>query len=179
MYKLFLPFFPAVVLQVSQLGCSSFAILFDDIELRMCNEDNMHFASFAHAHVYVANAIYEHLNQPETFLFCPTGTCCRMVGSCRSLLVHLALHLKGSGHYTIMHTLILCSGHVSVFYLTTPRSLRVSFFSLGHTMVIIILIGISQPWPNTIRKTLCIPCMLNFGTCRSKIVPCRVPWKNP
>eukprot|EP00117_Sycon_ciliatum_P042415 scpid16890/ scgid2632/ Bifunctional protein NCOAT; Meningioma-expressed antigen 5; Nuclear cytoplasmic O-GlcNAcase and acetyltransferase; Beta-hexosaminidase; Beta-N-acetylhexosaminidase; Hexosaminidase C; N-acetyl-beta-D-glucosaminidase; N-acetyl-beta-glucosaminidase; O-GlcNAcase; Histone acetyltransferase len=61
--------------QVARLGCKSFAVLFDDIELRMCDADNLRFTSFAHAHVHVTNAIYEYLGKPRTFLFCPTEYC--------------------------------------------------------------------------------------------------------
>jgi len=60
--------------QVSQLGCKSFALLFDDIEAEMSKADKESFQSFAHAQVSVTNEIYEHLGQPQ-FLFCPTQYC--------------------------------------------------------------------------------------------------------
>lgn len=59
--------------QVKQLGCRSFSLLFDDIEREMCPADKRAFGSFAHAQVAVANAVYQHLGEPHTFLFCPTG----------------------------------------------------------------------------------------------------------
>ncbi len=70
--------------QVSQLGCRSFALLFDDIEPEMCKQDKEVFQSFAHAQVALTNAVYEHLGQPN-FLFCPTQYCsARAVPSVRN-----------------------------------------------------------------------------------------------
>jgi protein O-GlcNAcase/histone acetyltransferase len=37
--------------QVSQFGCTAFALLFDDIEPEMCEADKEVFQSFAHAQV--------------------------------------------------------------------------------------------------------------------------------
>uniref|UniRef100_A0A2K5S6V0 O-GlcNAcase n=1 Tax=Cebus imitator TaxID=2715852 RepID=A0A2K5S6V0_CEBIM len=68
--------------QVSQFGCRSFALLFDDIDHNMCAADKEVFSSFAHAQVSITNEIYQYLGEPETFLFCPTeycGTFCRQV----------------------------------------------------------------------------------------------------
>lgn len=56
-----------------QFGCKSFSLLFDDIATEMCAADKRAFSSFAHAQVAVTNAVYRHLGEPETFLFCPTG----------------------------------------------------------------------------------------------------------
>lgn len=39
----------------------------------MSQQDKNNFPSFAHAHVSVANQLYEYLNKPKIFLFCPTG----------------------------------------------------------------------------------------------------------
>ncbi|TDH15834.1 hypothetical protein EPR50_G00013680 [Perca flavescens] len=61
--------------QVRQFGCRSFSLLFDDIETEMCPADKQAFSSFAHAQVAVTNAVYQHLGDPETFLFCPTDYC--------------------------------------------------------------------------------------------------------
>lgn len=61
------------VRQVKQFGCSSFSLLFDDIESEMCPADKRAFSSFAHAQVVVTNEVYHHLEKPENFLFCPTG----------------------------------------------------------------------------------------------------------
>ncbi|KAL4698909.1 hypothetical protein H8959_011566, partial [Pygathrix nigripes] len=58
--------------QVSQFGCRSFALLFDDIDHNMCAADKEVFSSFAHAQVSITNEIYQYLGEPETFLFCPT-----------------------------------------------------------------------------------------------------------
>lgn len=59
--------------KVSQFGCRSFALLFDDIDHNMCAADKEVFSSFAHAQVSITNEIYQYLGEPETFLFCPTG----------------------------------------------------------------------------------------------------------
>ncbi|XP_074640311.1 protein O-GlcNAcase-like isoform X2 [Tubulanus polymorphus] len=60
--------------QVNQFGCTSFALLFDDIEIEMCEADKEMFQSFAHAQVSVTNEVYQHLGQSK-FLFCPTEYC--------------------------------------------------------------------------------------------------------
>ncbi|KAK6633028.1 hypothetical protein RUM43_012771 [Polyplax serrata] len=60
--------------QVSQFGCTAFALLFDDIEPEMSEADKEVFQSFAHAQVSVTNEMYQHLSQP-TFLICPTQYC--------------------------------------------------------------------------------------------------------
>lgn len=39
----------------------------------MCLADRQAFGSFAHAQVAITNEVYQHLGEPETFLFCPTG----------------------------------------------------------------------------------------------------------
>lgn len=64
---------PLLSLQVSDLGCQAFAILFDDIDHSMCQADSETFSSFAHAQVTVTNDIYRFLGEPPVFLFCPTG----------------------------------------------------------------------------------------------------------
>ncbi|XP_073451586.1 protein O-GlcNAcase [Aquarana catesbeiana] len=61
--------------QVTQFGCKSFALLFDDIDHNMCPADKEVFSSFAHAQVSITNEIYQYLGEPETFLFCPTEYC--------------------------------------------------------------------------------------------------------
>ncbi|GLV34255.1 O-GlcNAcase [Carabus blaptoides fortunei] len=60
--------------QVSQFGCTAFALLFDDIEPEMSEADKEIFQSFAHAQVSVTNEIFQHLGQPR-FLLCPTQYC--------------------------------------------------------------------------------------------------------
>ena len=59
--------------QVASFGCKAFALLFDDIDVDMCEADKEVFQSIAHAQVSVTNEVYQHLEQPTTFLFCPTG----------------------------------------------------------------------------------------------------------
>ncbi|CAN9509923.1 unnamed protein product [Ophioblennius macclurei] len=61
--------------QVKEFGCSSFSLLFDDIEAEMCPADRRAFSSFAHAQSAVTNEVYRHLGEPPTFLFCPTDYC--------------------------------------------------------------------------------------------------------
>ncbi|XP_056135597.1 protein O-GlcNAcase [Lampris incognitus] len=61
--------------QVREFGCRSFSLLFDDIETEMCPADKQAFSSFAHAQVAITNEVYQHLGEPETFLFCPTDYC--------------------------------------------------------------------------------------------------------
>ncbi|XP_072883161.1 protein O-GlcNAcase isoform X2 [Hemitrygon akajei] len=61
--------------QVTQFGCKSFALLFDDIDHNMCPADKEVFSSFAHAQLSVTNEIYQYLGEPEHFLFCPTEYC--------------------------------------------------------------------------------------------------------
>lgn len=78
-----LPFFTPkhialLSLQVSDLGCQAFAMLFDDIDHSLCQADSEAFSSFAHAQVIVTNEVYRFLGEPPVFLFCPTG---EMVGS--------------------------------------------------------------------------------------------------
>lgn len=66
--------FLQLLLQVTQLGCTAFAILFDDIDIEMTKADKEMFKSFAHAQVSVTNEAFQHVN-PDTFLFCPTQYC--------------------------------------------------------------------------------------------------------
>lgn len=61
--------------QVKGFGCNSFSLLFDDIESEMCPADQQTFSTFAHAQVAITNEVYQHLGEPENFLFCPTDYC--------------------------------------------------------------------------------------------------------
>uniref|UniRef100_A0A8B9PQ32 protein O-GlcNAcase n=1 Tax=Apteryx owenii TaxID=8824 RepID=A0A8B9PQ32_APTOW len=61
--------------QVAAAGCRSFALLFDDVDPRMCRADRDVFASLAQAQASVANEMYRELGQPSVFLFCPTEYC--------------------------------------------------------------------------------------------------------
>ncbi|CAJ0570925.1 unnamed protein product, partial [Mesorhabditis spiculigera] len=60
--------------QVQSLGCTSFALLFDDIPKEMHRADQDRYDSFAQAQVQVTNKIYEMLGRP-VFMFCPTEYC--------------------------------------------------------------------------------------------------------
>lgn len=60
--------------QVQQIGCTSFALLFDDIEPDISETDKEVFQSFAQAQVSVTNEIFQTLGQPR-FIFCPTEYC--------------------------------------------------------------------------------------------------------
>ncbi|CAK9299287.1 unnamed protein product [Gordionus sp. m RMFG-2023] len=65
--------------QVATFGCTSFALLFDDIDAELSVSDKLKFKSFADAQSIVTNEIYEHLGKPN-FMFCPTEYCvCRAV----------------------------------------------------------------------------------------------------
>ncbi|XP_048486541.1 protein O-GlcNAcase isoform X2 [Plutella xylostella] len=60
--------------QVSQFGCTCFALLFDDIEPEMTEADKQIFQTFAHAQVSITNETHQHLGRPR-FLLCPTQYC--------------------------------------------------------------------------------------------------------
>lgn len=67
--------------QLCALGGRNFAVLFDDIPVRMAEKDAARFASFAEAQAHVANAVLAGLRQrfPDVRLFfCPTEYCARM-----------------------------------------------------------------------------------------------------
>ncbi|CAF1317521.1 unnamed protein product [Adineta steineri] len=63
--------------QLSSIGCEHWALLFDDIENEMSQQDKDTFSSFAHAQVAVTNQIYDYLNKPNILIFCPTEYCAR------------------------------------------------------------------------------------------------------
>ena len=60
--------------QIKDLGCEGFAILWDDIEPELSDEDAKHFTSFSDAHCKVSNQLYTFLDKPQ-FLFCPVEYC--------------------------------------------------------------------------------------------------------
>ncbi|XP_031556078.1 protein O-GlcNAcase-like isoform X2 [Actinia tenebrosa] len=60
--------------QMQKLGCTAFALLFDDIDPALKGPDQKSFSSFGEAQVKVTNEIYHALNKPK-FLFCPTEYC--------------------------------------------------------------------------------------------------------
>ncbi|CAD5214778.1 unnamed protein product [Bursaphelenchus okinawaensis] len=60
--------------QVRDMGCSAFALLFDDIENCMNKKDAEVFDSFVMAQLTVTNLVYEYMGKP-VFFFCPTEYC--------------------------------------------------------------------------------------------------------
>jgi len=60
--------------QLQQLGCKGFAVLWDDIEPELTEEDAKHFTSFAEAHCKVTNSLHEALERPK-MLLCPVEYC--------------------------------------------------------------------------------------------------------
>jgi protein O-GlcNAcase/histone acetyltransferase len=69
------------VMQLVELGCHQFAILFDDIPSALSAADLEHFGSAAGAQCAVTNALFRFVRErvPDTrFLFCPTVYCGRM-----------------------------------------------------------------------------------------------------
>ena len=71
----------AKVDQVAAMGCTEFAILFDDIPEAMSEADSMEFGTFAGAQADVANELLVHLKstiEGAELLFCPTTYCARM-----------------------------------------------------------------------------------------------------
>ncbi|KAJ8715469.1 hypothetical protein PYW07_009951 [Mythimna separata] len=92
--------------QVSQFGCTCFALLFDDIEPEMSEADKQIFQSFAHAQVSVTNEIHQHLGCPR-FLLCPTQYCStRAVPSVNSSEYLNTLGTKLSQQIDIMWTAV-------------------------------------------------------------------------
>lgn len=70
--------------QMLKLGCTHFALLFDDIPDRMGPDDARRFGSFAAAQAHVANAVHRWTRQQGcsgAFFFCPTPYCGRMAAS--------------------------------------------------------------------------------------------------
>ncbi|CDI98119.1 bifunctional protein NCOAT [Echinococcus multilocularis] len=61
--------------QALNLGCHAFALLFDDIDMRLCPADQEVFVSPGLAQVALTNKVYEALDRPDVFLFCPTEYC--------------------------------------------------------------------------------------------------------
>lgn len=59
-------------LQVKNLGCKAFALLFDDIDPVLCTVDMNKYGSSANAQAAITNLMFNVLDKPR-FLFCPTG----------------------------------------------------------------------------------------------------------
>ncbi len=60
--------------EIKSLGCSAFALLWDDIDTTLPAEDRDAFDTLAQAHVEVTNDVYRHLGRP-LFLTCPVEYC--------------------------------------------------------------------------------------------------------
>ena len=71
-----------------ELGCKSWALLFDDIEEDMAEEDERQFKSLAGAQIALTNKVYERLKDKDIFLFCPTGE--EFVQNCEWEIISMA-----------------------------------------------------------------------------------------
>ena len=60
--------------EIKSLGCSAFALLWDDIDTTLPQDDRGAFRTLAQAHVKVTNEVFEHLGRP-LFLTCPVEYC--------------------------------------------------------------------------------------------------------
>ena len=58
---------------MKSFGCSSFALLFDDIEAELNADDTKVFDTQAQAQCKVTNDIFKHVQPTDVFMFCPTG----------------------------------------------------------------------------------------------------------
>lgn len=77
--------------QLIEIGCESFALLFDDIPDRLEASDIQQWGSLAAAQCHLSNTVFGWLRERKPaarFLFCPTPYCGRMAGA----------HLGGSGY---------------------------------------------------------------------------------
>lgn len=78
--------------QIFKLGCSAFAILFDDIPATLHPDDQARFNSNAHAQATASNRLRERLLDMDpscTLWFCPTEYCGRMAGHSPSNSLYL------------------------------------------------------------------------------------------
>jgi len=65
--------------QIQQIGCTQFAILFDDIPSEISANDQKEFSSISGAQAYVTNRLFEYLaNFDSSLIFCPTVYCGKM-----------------------------------------------------------------------------------------------------
>jgi hypothetical protein len=59
-----------------RLGCSHFAILWDDIDVNLPEEDEHRFATLAEAHVHIVNEVFAHLGESNVrMIVCPVEYC--------------------------------------------------------------------------------------------------------
>ncbi|EGD82363.1 hypothetical protein PTSG_03030 [Salpingoeca rosetta] len=104
--------------QVHELGCTSFAILFDDIDKGMCTEDHEAFESLAHAHCEVANRILSYIG-PRRLLFCPTEYCTSRADPS----IKDSAYLSTVGHVLDPAIQVLWTGDAVIPEYITPESL--------------------------------------------------------
>ena len=63
--------------QIQNIGCKQFAILFDDIPLKLSEKDKKAYSSFAEAQANITNRLFDHFPNSK-LLFCPTVYCGEM-----------------------------------------------------------------------------------------------------
>ena len=63
--------------QIQQIGCTQFAILFDDIQSELSVEDQKELLTFAKAQSHITNRLFENLSS-SSLIFCPTVYCGQM-----------------------------------------------------------------------------------------------------
>lgn len=145
------------ILQVKGFGCSSFSLLFDDIETDMCPADKEAFSSFAHAQVSITNEVYQHLGEPDTFLFCPTGMTVK-----QSYLTWQPSSLK---HVKIRHCLLSC---VTPDYCAAFCTPNVSQSSYLHTVGDKLLPRIDILWTGKLAPNPGSTCVQAVDRCNHK-----------
>ncbi|XP_065641313.1 protein O-GlcNAcase [Hydra vulgaris] len=106
--------------QVQLLGCSSFAILFDDIEPELCLTDKSEFRSFGEAQMVLINKIYNFLGEVKIMMMCPTEYC----DSRAKPNIETSEYLKtlGDGLHKDIH--ILWTGEKVVSHTITDQSVK-------------------------------------------------------
>ncbi len=133
----------------------------------MCPADKQAFSSFAHAQVAITNAVYQHLGEPETFLFCPTG---QAVGSpktatkksCEMFQILFSVTERSLGALSLVFPLLLmfpiihtCSVPVTADYCASFCTPNVSQSSYLHTVGEKLLPGIDILWTGKSALNLC------------------------
>lgn len=104
------------------MGCSAFALLFDDIETNMNERDKKKFPSFVMAQLTVSNVVFEYIGKP-LFFFCPTEYCeSRAVPS---LEESSYLNTLGENLHTDIH--ILWTGNWQLYFFTC-KNFKNNFF---------------------------------------------------
>lgn len=112
----------------------------------MCPADKEVFSSFAHAQVSITNEIFQYLGEPETFLFCPTGS-----------LVHQRLSSCSQNTLLISHyyfvSSVLCPEYCGTFCYP-----NVSQSPYLHTVGEKLLPGIDILWTGEFEAWSWCPC---------------------